>query len=70
MARRWQHHCFEIREAAQQLLLGELERMSKKGRRQLVDNWAQYLPLYTHTDPIMQPSQSTPGSPVYDPNVR
>lgn len=52
MARRWQHHCIEIREAAQQLLLGELERMGKKGRRQLVDSWAQFLPLYTHTEPI------------------
>lgn len=27
MARRWQHHCIEIREAAQHLLLGELKRM-------------------------------------------
>lgn len=64
MARRWQHHCMEIREAAQQLLLGELGRMGKKGRKQLVENWAQYLPLYTHTEPIAQPTQQTsPGSP-------
>ena len=28
MARRWQHHCIEIREAAQQLLLGELSRLT------------------------------------------
>ncbi|XP_054730501.1 WD repeat-containing protein 7 [Anastrepha obliqua] len=55
MAKRWQHHCIEIREAAQQILLGELTRMGKKGRKQLVDSWAQYLPLYTHTEPIVQP---------------
>ena len=63
MARRWQHHCIEIREAAQQLLLGELGRMGKKGRKQLVESWAQYLPLYTHTEPIAQPTQpSSPGT--------
>lgn len=62
MARRWQHHCIEIREAAQQLLLGELGRMGKKGRKQLVENWAQYLPLYTHTEPIAQVQASTPGA--------
>ncbi|CRK99649.1 CLUMA_CG012960, isoform A [Clunio marinus] len=62
MARRWQHHCIEIRQAAQQLLLGELGRMGKKGRKQLVENWAQFLPLYTHTEPIAQ--QVLPTSPV------
>lgn len=74
MARRWQHHCIEIREAAQQILLGELGRMGKKGRKQLVESWAQYLPLYTHTEPIVQqvPGSGTvgqhpatvPGTPV------
>lgn len=62
MARRWQHHCIEIREAAQQLLLGELGRMGKKGRKQLVESWAQYLPLYTHTEPIAQTQPGTPGT--------
>lgn len=52
MAKRWQHHCIEIREAAQQILLGELTRMGKKGRKQLVEHWAQYLPLYTHQESI------------------
>jgi hypothetical protein len=66
MARRWQHHCIEIREAAQQLLLGELGRMGKKGRKQLVETWAQYLPQYSvHTEPIVQapnsPTTSVPG---------
>jgi WD repeat-containing protein 7 len=58
MARRWQHHCVEIREASQQLLLGELGRMGEKGRKQLVESWAQYLPLYTHTEPIVQTPQT------------
>ena len=63
MSRRWQHHCIEIREAAQQILLGELGRMGKKGRKQLVENWAQFLPLYTTTEPIIQQTPvSTPGS--------
>jgi WD repeat-containing protein 7 len=61
MARRWQHHCIEIREAAQQLLLGELGRMGKKGRKQLVENWAQYLPQYSvQTEQIVQQAPSSP----------
>lgn len=66
MARRWQHHCLEIRESAQQILLGELGRMGRKGRKALVESWAQYLPLYTTTEPIVQNVQPTPGhsSPV------
>lgn len=69
MARRWQHHCIEIREAAQQLLLGELERMGKKGRKQLVDSWAQFLPLYTHTEPIapQMANASNPSSNAQSP---
>lgn len=63
MARRWQHHCIEIREAAQQILLGELGRMGKKGRKQLVESWAQYLPLYTHTEPIVQQAPTAGGQP-------
>lgn len=63
MARRWQHHCMEIREAAQQMLLGELGRMGKKGRKQLVENWAQYLPQYSvQTEPIVQQAPSSPTS--------
>nr|CAD7568431.1 unnamed protein product [Timema californicum] len=47
MARRWQHHCLEVREAAQALLLAELGRLGPKGRKALVDSWAQYLPNFT-----------------------
>ncbi|KAL0267902.1 UNVERIFIED_CONTAM: hypothetical protein PYX00_010042 [Menopon gallinae] len=47
MARRWQHHCLEVREAAQALLLAELGRLGPKGRKKLVEDWSQYLPQYT-----------------------
>ncbi|KAJ9576412.1 hypothetical protein L9F63_006724, partial [Diploptera punctata] len=42
MARRWQHQCLEVREAAQALLLAELGRLGPKGRKALVDSWAQF----------------------------
>lgn len=60
MAKRWQHHCVEVREAAQTLLLAELSRMGPKGRKQLVDAWSQYLPLYTQTETINQHAISPP----------
>ncbi|XP_077293336.1 WD repeat-containing protein Rbcn-3B isoform X4 [Arctopsyche grandis] len=52
MARRWQHQCLEVREAAQALLLAELARLAPKGRKALVDSWAQYLPCYTQSESI------------------
>ncbi|XP_013136579.1 PREDICTED: WD repeat-containing protein 7 [Papilio polytes] len=52
LARRWQHQCLEVRDASQALLLAELGRLGPKGRKQLVDSWAQFLPLYTHTESI------------------
>ncbi|XP_023310546.1 WD repeat-containing protein 7 isoform X2 [Anoplophora glabripennis] len=61
MAKRWQHHCVEVREAAQTLLLAELSRMGPKGRKQLVESWAQYLPLYTQTETINQQANSPPS---------
>ncbi|XP_014612446.1 PREDICTED: WD repeat-containing protein 7 isoform X7 [Polistes canadensis] len=68
MARRWQHQCLEIREAAQALLLAELGRMGPKGRKALVDSWSQYLPMYSTQEPIAPQIQNqTPpmsGSPV------
>lgn len=36
--------------------------MGKKGRKQLVEHWAQYLPLYTHTEPI-NPQQLVAHNP-------
>ncbi|XP_050297450.1 WD repeat-containing protein 7 isoform X3 [Anthonomus grandis grandis] len=62
MAKRWQHHCVEVREAAQTLLLAELSRMGPKGRKQLVDAWAQYLPLYTQTETINQQAVNQPNA--------
>lgn len=61
MARRWQHQCLEVREAAQALLLAELGRLGPKGRKALVDDWSQYLPLYTQTETIHQQSATSPN---------
>ncbi|KAL3288183.1 hypothetical protein HHI36_002633 [Cryptolaemus montrouzieri] len=55
MAKRWQHHCVEVREAAQTLLLAELSRMGPKGRKVLIETWSQYLPIFnTPSDAITQ----------------
>lgn len=61
MARRWQHHCLEVRQAAQALLLAELDRLGPKGRKALVDSWAPFLPLYNAAD--QQPSTQAGGGP-------
>ncbi|XP_050439135.1 WD repeat-containing protein 7 isoform X2 [Adelges cooleyi] len=58
LAHRWQHHCLEVREAAQALLLAELERIGPKGRKTLVEFWVQYLPV-SHSIGSMQ---SAPAS--------
>lgn len=59
---------FQIREAAQALLLAELGRMGPKGRKTLVDSWSQYLPMYSTQEPIAPQSQNqsppAPGSPI------
>nr|CAH7717856.1 unnamed protein product [Callosobruchus chinensis] len=74
MAKRWQHHCVEVREAAQTLLLGELSRMGPKGRKQLVEAWSQYLPLYTQTEPLnhqantVSPPEKTNGNGTQSPH--
>ncbi|XP_054284086.1 WD repeat-containing protein 7 isoform X2 [Macrosteles quadrilineatus] len=60
MARRWQHQCLEVREAAQALLLAELGRVGPKGRKALVDSWAQYLPQFSSAEvnaPAQPPTQ-------------
>ncbi|XP_017946256.1 WD repeat-containing protein 7 isoform X2 [Xenopus tropicalis] len=53
LARRWQDRCLEVREAAQALLLAELRRIGQEGRKETIDSWAPYLPLYVDT--IMSP---------------
>lgn len=40
----------------------EIFRMGPKGRKQLVDSWAQYLPLYTQTETINQQAVSSPNN--------
>lgn len=35
--------------------------MGPRGRKALVDAWAQYLPLYTQTETINQQAVSPPG---------
>lgn len=47
LARRWQDRCLEVREASQALLLAELRRLGAKGRKQIVDDWAPFLPNYS-----------------------
>ncbi|XP_060844141.1 WD repeat-containing protein 7 isoform X2 [Rhopalosiphum padi] len=55
LAHRWQHHCLEVRTAAQELLLAELERIGPKGRKTLVEFWVQYLPV-SNTNGSMKPT--------------
>ncbi|XP_061211598.1 WD repeat-containing protein 7 [Neopsephotus bourkii] len=57
LARRWQDRCLEVREAAQALLLAELRRMEQAGRKETIDAWAPYLPLYM--DSVLSPGVST-----------
>ncbi|KAF6214726.1 hypothetical protein GE061_009469, partial [Apolygus lucorum] len=76
MASRWQHHCVEVREAAQALLLAELGRLGSRGRKALVDHWAHYLPVFTQTEthsntlPHNVPQQPhAPSSEATTPNM-
>ncbi|XP_038646492.1 WD repeat-containing protein 7 isoform X5 [Scyliorhinus canicula] len=57
LARRWQDRCLEVREAAQALLLAELRRIEKEGRKETIDMWSPYLPQYV--DNIMSPGVTT-----------
>lgn len=36
--------------------------MGAKGRKALVDSWAQFLPLYTHSETINQQAVSQPAT--------
>lgn len=42
--------------------------MGPKGRKVLVDNWSQYLPMYSTQEPIAHaqpnPNSPMPGSPI------
>ncbi|KAG8181336.1 hypothetical protein JTE90_017504 [Oedothorax gibbosus] len=69
LARRWQDRCLEVREAAQALLLAELRRISPKGRKQLVEEWAPYLPNYGEPYPKAQGAPGTQHPGGEDPTV-
>ncbi|KAL7075515.1 hypothetical protein ACQ4LE_005347 [Meloidogyne hapla] len=45
LARKWQDSCIEIRDAAQALLIRELNRLGQEGRQQLIKKWANFLPV-------------------------
>ncbi|XP_044582126.1 WD repeat-containing protein 7 isoform X3 [Cotesia glomerata] len=70
MACRWQDQCLELREAAQALLLAELGRLGPKGRKSLVDYWAQYLPKDPPKEsaPQQQNHSNSPSSSSPVPN--
>jgi len=51
-----------VREAAQALLLAELGRLGPKGRKALVDSWAQFLPSYSSADTLGFPSGTSQSS--------
>ena len=73
LARRWQDRCLEVREAAQALLLAELKRVGSKGRKQIVEEWAPYLPNYSdqmhsaHSEHLSKP-HSQPHSITSSPS--
>lgn len=52
----------KVREAAQALLLAELGRLGPKGRKALVDSWAQFLPAYSSADTLGFPSSTSQSS--------
>ncbi|CAH1251800.1 WDR7 [Branchiostoma lanceolatum] len=63
LARRWQDRCLEVREAAQALMLAELQRIGPEGRKEVIDSWAPHLPNYvdpqTAQSPETQPSSAS-----------
>ena len=56
--------CIKIREAAQALLLAELERVGVDGRKALVDKWATFLPTYADPFTIVGSSVNMGAHPA------
>ncbi|KRY58744.1 WD repeat-containing protein 7 [Trichinella britovi] len=56
---RWQDRCQQLRQAAQTLLLAELDRIGAEGRARLVERWQVYLPI------VVDPSISLFGTTLY-----
>ena len=54
---------WKVREAAQALLLAELERLGEDGRQALVNEWSTFLPAYSDLFAVMsnQPAVPNPG---------
>ena len=50
---------FQVRIAAQELLVAELKNLGESGRKALVDAWSGYIPKYG--DPPFQTSTGTSG---------
>ncbi|EDV25286.1 uncharacterized protein TRIADDRAFT_37484 [Trichoplax adhaerens] len=68
LARRWQHKCLEIREAAQALLLAELNRIGREGRQRTIEVWSPHLPrnFDIGSNAIVSPTDPTSGTPMID----
>lgn len=52
----------QVREAAQALLLAELERLGEDGRQALVDEWSTFLPAYSDLFAILSSQSSAPNT--------
>ncbi|CAD5215974.1 unnamed protein product [Bursaphelenchus okinawaensis] len=73
LVRRWHDSCEEIKDAAQALLIRELSRMSKEGRRALVEHWMPFLPtlldpsisIFGHRDTQNGSKPASPPQPNF-----
>ena len=52
----------QVRDAAQALLLAELRRIGAEGRKQVVDDWAPYLPSYVDPALSLMTEQQSHGA--------
>lgn len=67
LARRWQHRCLEIREAARALLMAELRHMGAEGRQNLVERWGSLIPNYDEKIQSPPRSKDKDTTPVHGP---
>uniref|UniRef100_UPI003590172C WD repeat-containing protein 7-like isoform X2 n=1 Tax=Myxine glutinosa TaxID=7769 RepID=UPI003590172C len=67
LVKRWQDRCLEVREAAQALLLAELQRVGPSGRKEAIDTWSPYLPHYT--EHVHSPGQGSELSELSSPDT-
>ncbi|GMT20536.1 hypothetical protein PFISCL1PPCAC_11833 [Pristionchus fissidentatus] len=72
LARKWQDSCFEVRQAAQAILVRELSRIEASGRRRLIESWAPFLPpmiegpnsLFFYPKPPTHPGHNSQQSSI------